>query len=85
MIKRSPMLIEHMGIEVNAQNMNRPEDGSAPSPTPFSSMRECCKISLIEEIRFKDFIKFFCNEDEGERERDGEGPVEVSPEERSWR
>jgi len=32
MIKRSPMLIEHMGIEVNAQNMNRPEDGSRFEP-----------------------------------------------------
>jgi phage terminase large subunit-like protein len=28
MVQRSPMLIEHLGIEVNAENMCRPEDGS---------------------------------------------------------
>ena len=32
MVKRSPMLIEHLGIEVNAQNLNRPEDGSRFEP-----------------------------------------------------
>nr|DAH83221.1 MAG TPA: Large Terminase [Caudoviricetes sp.] len=28
MVLRSPLLIEHLGIEVNAENMSRPEDGS---------------------------------------------------------
>ncbi|CAG9197045.1 TPA: terminase large subunit [Burkholderia vietnamiensis] len=32
MVKRSPMLIEHLGIEVNAQALNRPEDGSRFEP-----------------------------------------------------
>lgn len=32
MIKRSPMLIEAAGIEVNASNLNRPEDGSRMEP-----------------------------------------------------
>jgi len=32
MVKRSPMLIEAAGIEVNAQNMNKPEDGSRFEP-----------------------------------------------------
>jgi phage terminase large subunit-like protein len=32
MVKRSPMLIEAAGIEVNAQNMNRPDDGSRFEP-----------------------------------------------------
>lgn len=32
MVSRSPMLIEHLGIEVNAQALNRPEDGSRFEP-----------------------------------------------------
>jgi phage terminase large subunit-like protein len=32
MVKRSPMLVEHMGIEVNAQNLSMPEDGSRFEP-----------------------------------------------------
>lgn len=32
MVNRSPMLIEAAGIEVNASNMNRPEDGSRFEP-----------------------------------------------------
>ncbi|AIO31250.1 phage Terminase family protein [Burkholderia cenocepacia] len=32
MVNRSPMLIEHLGIEVNAQALNRPEDGSRFEP-----------------------------------------------------
>ncbi|WP_175804958.1 terminase large subunit [Burkholderia ambifaria] len=32
MVKRSPMLVEHLGIEVNAQALNRPEDGSRFEP-----------------------------------------------------
>lgn len=32
MVKRSPMLIESAGIEVNASNMNKPEDGSRFEP-----------------------------------------------------
>lgn len=32
MVKRSPLLIEHLGIEVNAQALNRPEDGSRFEP-----------------------------------------------------
>lgn len=32
MVKRSPMLVEHMGIEVNAQNLSLPEDGSRFEP-----------------------------------------------------
>lgn len=32
MVKRSPMLIEAVGIEVNASNMNKPEDGSRFEP-----------------------------------------------------
>ena len=32
MVKRSPMLVEHAGIEVNASNMNRPDDGSRFEP-----------------------------------------------------
>ncbi|VVE87568.1 terminase large subunit [Pandoraea bronchicola] len=32
MVKRSPMLVEHLGIEVNAQNLSRPEDGSRFEP-----------------------------------------------------
>ncbi|MDR5777295.1 MULTISPECIES: terminase large subunit [unclassified Caballeronia] len=32
MVKRSPMLIEAAGIEVNASNMNKPEDGSRFEP-----------------------------------------------------
>ncbi|AIP20950.1 terminase [Burkholderia pseudomallei] len=32
MVKRSPLLIEHLGIEANAQALNRPEDGSRFEP-----------------------------------------------------
>ncbi len=32
MVKRSPMLVEHLGIEVNAQSLARPEDGSRFEP-----------------------------------------------------
>ncbi|RQU96646.1 terminase large subunit [Burkholderia cenocepacia] len=32
MVSRSPMLVEHLGIEVNAQALNRPEDGSRFEP-----------------------------------------------------
>jgi phage terminase large subunit-like protein len=32
MVQRSPKLVEHMGIEVNAQNLCRPEDGSRFEP-----------------------------------------------------
>jgi phage terminase large subunit-like protein len=32
MVKRSPMLVEHLGLEVNAQNLSRPDDGSRFEP-----------------------------------------------------
>lgn len=47
MVKRSPMLIEHMGIEVNASNMNRPADGSRFEPiigSPGDGASPSCAI-----------------------------------------
>jgi phage terminase large subunit-like protein len=50
MVKRSPMLAEHMGIEVNAQNLSRPEDGSLFEPligNPGDGQSPSC--SLVDE------------------------------------
>lgn len=47
MVKRSPMLVEHLGIEVNAQNMNLPEDGSRFEPVignPGDGASPSCSI-----------------------------------------
>src|SRR5450830_353039 len=47
MIKRSPMLIEAAGIEVNASNMNLPEDGSRFEPligSPGDGASPSCAI-----------------------------------------
>lgn len=50
MVKRSPLLIEHLGIEVNAQNLNVPEDGSRFEPVignPGDGASPSC--SLVDE------------------------------------
>lgn len=47
MIKRSPLLVEHAGIEVNASNMNLPADGSRFEPiigTPGDGASPSCAI-----------------------------------------
>lgn len=51
MVKRSPMLVEHMGIEVNAQGMNMPEDGSRFEPligNPGDGASPSC--ALVDEF-----------------------------------
>lgn len=55
MIKRSPMLVEHKGIEVNASNMNIPEDGSRFEPligNPGDGSSPSC--SVIDEYHEHD-------------------------------
>lgn len=47
MINRSPMLVEHAGIEVNASNLNRPADGSRFEPiigSPGDGASPSCAI-----------------------------------------
>lgn len=55
MVKRSPMLVEHKGIEVNASNMNIPEDGSRFEPligNPGDGSSPSC--SVIDEYHEHD-------------------------------
>jgi phage terminase large subunit-like protein len=55
MVKRSPMLIEAAGIEVNAQNMNKPEDGSRFEPligNPGDGASPSC--SIVDEYHEHD-------------------------------
>ena len=55
MVQRSPMLVEHKGIEVNASNMNVPEDGSRFEPvigTPGDGSSPSC--ALIDEYHEHD-------------------------------
>ncbi|HJV73159.1 MAG TPA: terminase large subunit [Noviherbaspirillum sp.] len=55
MVKRSPMLIEAAGIEVNAQNLNKPEDGSRFEPligNPGDGASPSC--SIVDEYHEHD-------------------------------
>lgn len=55
MVKRSPMLIEAAGIEVNAQNLNKPEDGSRLEPligNPGDGASPSC--SIVDEYHEHD-------------------------------
>lgn len=55
MVKRSPMLVEHLGIEVNAQNLSRPDDGSRFEPligNPGDGASPSC--ALVDEYHEHD-------------------------------
>jgi len=55
MVKRSPLLIEAAGIEVNASNMNKPEDGSRFEPligNPGDGASPSC--SIVDEYHEHD-------------------------------
>lgn len=60
MIKRSPMLMEAAGIEVNASNINKPEDGSRFEPiigNPGDGASPSC--SIVDEYHEHDDAALF--------------------------
>ncbi|MDF3837142.1 terminase large subunit [Cupriavidus basilensis] len=60
MVKRSPMLVEHLGIEVNAQNLSRPEDGSRFEPiigNPGDGASPSC--SIVDEYHEHDSASLY--------------------------